>query len=287
MVLPFSTRRDRLPRRRERDVLRRLAVSLGMVTSLALGGCVTDRGDVTGSIAPAAPKSDTDKRGDAEQWGARYRADPTNKVAALNYARALRALTQYNQAVAVLENVAIKAPYDYEVLAAYGKALADAGRFKEAADVLSRAHTPENPNWSVLSSQGSVADQLGDHVQAQSYYDAALKIRPGDPGVLTNLGLSYALSNKLDVAENTIRQAARQPSADMRVRQDLALVLALEGKFGEAEQIAEVDLSPADAKASIASISAMIAQSNTWSQIQKGGGSHGRKPMRLSAAQAQ
>ena len=245
---------------------------LGLAVGLAvlLGGCVPDRNDITGSIAPAASTTG-DLRAESTKWGERYRANPTDKAAALNYARTLRGLTQFNQAVAVLESAAIKTPYDQDILAAYGKALADAGRLKEAAEVLPRAYTPDNPNWSVLSSQGSVADQLGDHVQAQNFYMTALKIKPGDPGVLSNLGLSLALSNRLSDAERAMRQAAQSPAADMRVRQNLALVLALQGKFGEAEQIAQQDLSPTDAAASVASIRTMIAQSNTWRAIQQSG----------------
>lgn len=247
-----------------------LARIAGCGLALALAGCVTDRGDVTGSIAATGPNTQAEQRAAASTWGERYRADPNNKQAALNYAQALRQTTQYNQAVAVLENLAIKMPYDRDVLGAYGKSLADAGRFKEAADVLSRAHTPENPNWSILSAQGSVEDQLGDHDKAQAYYDAALKIKPNDPHVLSNLGLSYALSNKLPLADQTLRQASAGPEADMRVRQNFALILALEGKFGEAEQVSQRDLSAADAQANVAAIRSMIAQSNTWRDIQRG-----------------
>lgn len=250
----------------------RMARPAGLCLLMALAGCVTDRTDVTGSISPTAtPKNDADLRATASTWGDRYRANPSDKTAALKYAHALRGLTQYEQATAVLETAAIKSPYDAEVLGAYGKALADTGKFKQAAEVLSRAQSPENPNWTILSAQGSVADQMGDHAEAQAFYTTALKIKPGDPSVLSNLGLSYALSNKLPLAEATMRQAAASPDADMRVRQNLALVLALEGRFGEAEQIAQVDLSPTDAAASVASIRAMIAQSNTWRDIQRSG----------------
>src|SRR6478735_2982598 len=78
---------------------------------------------------------------------------------------------------------------DREVLGAYGKALADAGRLKEASTVLANAHTPERPNWSILSAQGSVADQLGDHKQAQNYYEAAIRMPRDEPSVMSNLGL--------------------------------------------------------------------------------------------------
>jgi Flp pilus assembly protein TadD len=156
-----------------------------------------------------------------------------------------------------------------DVLGQYGKALADAGRLQEAAKVLENAHTPERPNWSILSAQGAVADQLGEHAQAQNYYAAALKIRPADPTVLSNLGLSFALARNLPRAEQTLREAAAQPGADMRVRQNLALVLGLQGKFAEAEEVSRRDLPPIDASANVASIRRMISQSNTWRDIRK------------------
>jgi Flp pilus assembly protein TadD len=87
--------------------------------------------------------------------------------------------------------------------------------------------------------------------------------------VLSNLGLSYALSKQLPLAEETLQTAAAQPDADMRVRQNLALVLSLQGKFAAAQDISRRDLSAMDAAANVASIRQMIAQSNTWSQIRK------------------
>ena len=84
-----------------------------------------------------------------------------------------------------------------EVLGAYGRALADTGNYKQALDVLSRAHTPEQPDWRMLSVQGAVLDQMGRHADAQRYYASALKIMPDEPSVLSNLGLSYALSKDL------------------------------------------------------------------------------------------
>ncbi len=205
----------------------------------------------------------------ADDLGRRYDADPDNKQIALTYARALRALTRYAQAVAVVQKLAAKYPKDMNVLGAYGKALADAGRLREAATVLPEAHTPEQPNWSILSAQGAVADELGDHDQAQAYYSAALKIAPNQPQVLSNLGLSYALAKQLPLAESTLQQAAAQPGADMRVRQNFALVLALEGKFDAAQKVAQQDLSPIDAAENVAAIPQMIAQADPWDEIRK------------------
>lgn len=228
-------------------------------------------GDLTASVGQDAvpPSSLPELESYASDLGQRYDADSGNKRIALAYARALRALTRYAQAVAVMQRLAIKYPKDMEVLAAYGKALADDGRLREAQMILPEAHTPDRPNWSVLSAQGAVADELGDHAQAQAYYAAALKIVPNQPQVLSNLGLSYALTKQLPLAESTLERAAAQPSADRRVRQNLALVLALEGKFDAAQNVAQQDLSPIDAAEDVAAIKQMIAQADPWDEIRK------------------
>ena len=52
------------------------------------------------------------------------------------------------------------------------------------------------------------------HASAQQYYLAALKIVPGEPSVMSNLGLSYALSRHLKEAESVLRNASMNPNAD-------------------------------------------------------------------------
>lgn len=259
-----------------RDGSARLLTLAGAIAcAVLLAGCQSNGlGDVTGSIGNGnrevtLPTAEPQLRSFAEEWGHKYDRDPNNKQVAVTYARALRALDEHASAVAVLQKLAVKYPKDLDVLGAYGKALADAGRLQEASQVLQHAHTPERPNWSILSAQGSVADQLGEHTQAQEYYAAALKIVPDQPQVLSNLGLSYALSKQLPRAEETLQHASTQAGADMRVRQNLALVLALEGKFTAAQEILQRDMSPVDAAGNVASIRQMIAQSNTWSEIRK------------------
>ncbi len=258
---------------------RALALMAALMTMTGLAGC-RSTGDITGSIGGATtplPAAPDQLQAYSDDWAKRYEANPGSKTAAINYARALRAQARSAQAVAVLQGTVIKNPADFEVLGAYGKALADAGRLKEAAETLSRSHTPERPNWSILSAQGAVADQMGEHEAAQGYYDAALKIVPGDPTVMSNLGLSYALSKQLPRAETALREAAAHPQADARVRQNFALVLALEGKFAEAEAVSRRDLAPAEAAANVTAIRSMIAQSNTWRDIQNPRAARGGK----------
>jgi Flp pilus assembly protein TadD len=259
---------------------RNRGAALALAALVGLSGCSKTINDVTGAInrsqAPATiPAEEGALRRFAEDWGRRYESNPKDKTAAITYVKALQGLGQNSQAVAIMQGLAIQNPQDLAVLAAYGKALANAGRLNEAADVLSRAHTPEKPDWSVVSTQGTIADELGNHEGARALYQEALKIRPNEPTVLSNLGLSYALSRQLPRAEETLTLAAAQPSADMRVRQNLALVLALEGKFEQAEEWSRRDLSPIDAAANVAQIRMMISQSNTWRDIQTGAAAAG------------
>ena len=146
------------------------------------------------------------------------------------------------------------------LLAAWGRALADNGNSQQAFDVLSRAHTPDNPDWRILSVQGTALDQLGRHEEARAYYASALKIAPDEPSVLSNLGLSYMLSRDLPKAEQTLRQAYASPRADARVRQNLGLVVGLQGRFAEAETIVKADLPPDEAAANVAYLKEMLSR---------------------------
>ena len=243
--------------RRQPSFTRLLAsAALTAMVAAGLGGCQTVS-DVTGSLAPKT-SPDPDPRGTADILGERYRSNPKDVDAALAYGQALRTTGQRSQAVAVLEQANIAHPGNKALLAAYGRALADNGNFQMAFDVLSRAHTPDNPDWRILSVQGTALDQLGRHDEARRYYASALKIVPDEPSVLSNLGLSYMLSKDLPKAEETLRQAYASTKADARVRQNLGLVVGLQGRFAEAESIVRADLPEEEAAANVAYLKQML-----------------------------
>jgi tetratricopeptide (TPR) repeat protein len=164
----------------------RLFASASLIAAIALAaaGCQTTQTgtDTTGAVTLApANQPDAAWRRDVEVYGQEYRADPTKVEPALRYAQALRATGQRAQAVAVLERLAMERPNNKTVLGEYGRALAEAGDYDQALDVLGRAHSPDQPDWHVLSAQGAVLDQMGRHAEAQRYYLTALKIVPDEP----------------------------------------------------------------------------------------------------------
>jgi Flp pilus assembly protein TadD len=231
------------------------------ILALLAGGCsnIGSR-DTTGSVGTA-------NTGSLETLGARYRQNPNDADAAIAYARELRANDQRAQAVAVLEQTSIRNPSSMPLLGAYGRAQADAGQYQQALATLERAHTPDNPDWRILNVQGAVLDQMGRHAEAQRHYASALKIRPNEASVLSNLGLSYMLTKDLKNAEATLRRGVAQPDAGPKVRQNLALVVGLLGRFEEAEKIASADLPESEAAANIAYLRQMLAQKGDWKKM--------------------
>jgi len=243
-------------------VARLLAGTATAITlAVALCSCQTAGDDVTGSLGEKSDvRRSADPRRDVELAQARFKANPKDAEAALQYGKALRAAGQRAQAVAVLEQATISHAGNKALLAGYGRALADNGNFQQAFEVLGRAHSPEDPDWRILSAQGATLDQLGRFEEARQYYSSALKIVPDEPSVLSNLGLSYVLSKDLPKAEETMRRAYGRAPADQRVRANLALVVGLQGRLAEAEKIVRADLPPDEAAANVTQLKRLLAR---------------------------
>jgi len=103
-----------------------------------------------------------------------------------------------------------------------------------------------------------------------------LRIAPDEPSVLSNLGLSYALSKDLVRAESTLRRATAHGRADTGVQQNLAVVVGLQGRFAEAKTIARADLPSEEAAANVTYLRQMLAQQNGLKQQ----GQPGKQPVR-------
>nr|WP_152045172.1 tetratricopeptide repeat protein [Aureimonas psammosilenae] len=251
-------------------------IALSMILGLSLAGCQSvspmHTGSIRSSAAPGKAKSfDTMNEGElraaTERYGAAYERDPKNKAIGLPYASLLQMTGRNDQSLAVMRQVAIANSKDREVLAAYGKSLAAAGELTKALETVRRAQTPDYPDWRLLSTEGAILDQLGKPEEARIAYRKALDIQPNEPAILSNLGMSFLLANDLKSAETTLSQAAARPGADSRVRQNLALVVGLQGRFEEAERIAGAELPPEEASANVAYLRQMLSQRNTWSML--------------------
>ena len=252
-----------------RSVLFRSAALIAI--GVAVASCASKSNLTTGSIArsgkPVGAMNATELRNAADSIGQAYEKNPRDSQVGMNYASVLRMNGRNDQALAVMQQVAINNPSNREVLAAYGKAQAAAGQLQQALDTILRAQTPDRPDWKLKSAEGAILDQLGRSGEARQRYREALDIQPNEPSVLSNLGMSYVLARDLKTAETYLRSAAQQPGADSSVRQNLALAVGLQGRFQEAETIARQELTAGQAEANVAYLRAMLTQQNAWKKL--------------------
>lgn len=262
-----------MPTNRMTNATGKRLITTAFIIALAasVAGCGTSK-LTTGSIGrPSGKPLETMSAGELHKatiaLGQSYAKNPNDKRIATNYAAALQMDGDADQSLAVMRKLAIVLPKDRDVLAAYGKALAANGQFEPALDAVRRAQTPEYPDWKLVSAEAAILDQLGQRDGARQNYRKALDLKPNEPSILSNLGMSYVLEGDLRTAETYMRSAAQQPNADSRVRQNLALVVGLQGRFDEAEKIASQELSPEQAQANVTYLRQMLAQQNAWSQL--------------------
>lgn len=244
---------------------------LAGAAAVALAGCAVN-------VASTAPMRSPDYSGQTAdeaqatvgQLATRYKANPHDKTTIIYYAAALRAAGQPAQAVAVIEAGLADNPKDVDLRVNYAKALAAAGRYNQALNVINDAIRPDAPDWNALLVKGAILDQTGNPSEARLIYSQALLIAPNEPSIEGNLGLSYAMTNDLPEAEQHLRKAAAMPGATSRIRQNLALVVGLEGRFDEARALYAAELPPDQVEQNMAYIKSMLSQQNRWAAIKAG-----------------
>jgi Flp pilus assembly protein TadD len=240
---------------------------LAGVAALALSACASNR-TTTMRSPDFSGLSTAESQSTLGQLAARYQKQPKDKVTIIYYSAALRANGQPEQAVAVLEAGLAIHGNDPDVRVAYAKALTSAGRFEQALTVVEDTINPASPDWNALSVKGAILDQMGRNQDARAYYKQALTIAPQEASLYANLGLSYAMTNELAEAEVQLRQAVRMRAATSQIRQNLALVVGLQGRFEECRAMFAAELAPDQVEANMAYIRALLTQQNRWDLIE-------------------
>ena len=196
--------------------------------------------------------------GATSQWARAFAKKPQDPQMALGYAKALKATGAKDRSLEILKTAYRANPTNGEIAAELGRVALEMGRVDIATHALKSAESQGVTDWRTLSAQGTLHAKKGEHDQAQKYYLAALKKKPDSASVTNNLALSYALDGKATESEALLRQAAANGHDDKRIRQNLALVLGVQGKFDEARQVASVDMTDAQAKSSMSYLRNML-----------------------------
>jgi Flp pilus assembly protein TadD len=218
------------------------------------------------SSDPSQKKASPQERAAAERldalsrsafWAREANLDPTDADAGVKLAASLRDLGRYDEAVGAVGKVLVLYPNNLDALLEAARNHIAQGKGFYALDPLRKAEAVAPKDWRVYSLMAVAREQNKQPTEARSAYDQALALSPDNPAVLSNLGLWYASHGQAAQAETYLRRAAAQPGATAQERQNLALVLGLQGKLGEAEQLMREDLPPEVADANLAYLKAV------------------------------
>ena len=142
-------------------------------------------------------------------------------------AHALRVAGSYEEAAKALGQLMIVAPDDVRVVGEYGKALTQLGRPGDALPFLERAIQLDANDWTLYSAIGVAYDQSDQHAKAHAAYEHALQLKPGQPDVLNNMGVSRMLAGNLGDAQKLLNQASQPGATQPKIGNNLALLETL------------------------------------------------------------
>lgn len=204
-------------------------------------------------------------------WAGEYQTFPNDLEAAQRFGEALRLGGRTDRAAEIAGEALNRFPGDRALMRTYGLAQLASGKPQQALRPLALLAQSDAQDWRARNALGAALDQLGRYEEARRAYAEALTLQPNDAGILTNMGVSHLLEGDPEEAEPILRQAVAQPNAPPQARQNLAISLALQGKFGEAEQLERVDLPPAQAAQNIAYLRGLLNDPRRWGDMQSGG----------------
>jgi Flp pilus assembly protein TadD len=249
-----------------------LGLSVVLAAAVVLTGCKSKSMELEADPISTASIGSGPSFKRTEALGKQWKSEPTNATAAIAYATSLEQLGQKPTQIDVLRTAATKTRGDAAAQSKLGKAQLAAGDVSGASETLQRGIELNPRDAQLRSILGVTLDQQTKHGEARELHQAALAMAPNDMSIMNNLAMSYALQGKLPDAEGILRKAMSNPNSKStpRVRQNLALVVGLQGRFDEAKQIASEDLPPDQVQANMAYLQQMLARQNTWAQLKEG-----------------
>ncbi len=240
----------------------------------------------TGKVAPAAPqKATAEQRALADRadpltrsvfWNQQLSIDPNDSEAALKLAAAQRAMGRHGEAADTAAAVVLREPRNVEALLEVGRSRIAQGQAFYGVENLRQAQELAPRDWRPVSLLGVAYEQVGRTADALAAYEEALRLSPENPAVLSNLAMFHLGTGEAIKAEMLLRRAVARPGATVQMRQNLALVLGLQGKITDAERLLREDLPPDLANNNLAYLKALTDDApdvpvRTWESLRTGG----------------
>ncbi len=246
-----------------------------LICGLAMGAMLTASPALASSAAPAAApaqaaasaqaasgpnKASPEVRAEADRlgaltraafWASQVNADPKDAEAGIKLTAALRTMGRYEEAAQAVDAVLVLQPQNIEALLERARVAVAQGQGFYAIDPARKAIVIAPKDWRAATLLAVALDQAQRPDEALEAHRKAMAIAPDNAVVLSNAAMFYASQGDKAGAETLLRKAVAEPDATLQVRQNLALVLGLEGKLAEAEKIERENLPPQMAQANL------------------------------------
>ena len=227
----------------------RAKVTLGL-SALVMGGTMVGCTANQGGVASASARSESSAA----------------KQAAIDADTAIKAFhgNAIDRAVSYAESAVSLQPRDAGYRALLGQVYLHDGRFTSAREAFADTLKLDPANGKVALNLALAQTAEGDWASARSTLDANTAIIP-----VADRGLAMALAGNPDGAVLVLTDAARDPSATAKTRQNLALALAMAGRWPEARAVASVDVGPAQIDKRITEWAAFTHPESASDQVAK------------------
>lgn len=229
-----------------------LVLVLGVALIMPIGGCAAgnttlDPFQFLANRSFSSTSSDVSEETNLKALGERFERDPSKPETGIAYATALQVAGQPDRALTVLKAGYDNNPDHIQLASEYGRLALKRGQVELAARVLQSADDPRRPDWRTISARGVALAKMDDFAGAIPFFERARAVAPDEPSVVNNLAMAYVAIGRLEEAEGLMRRIASRPDATRDMRQNLGLVLALQGRFDAAKAIVGQDKSEDDA----------------------------------------
>lgn len=266
-----------------------LAPALAMAGSLALAApaqagepktppaAVEPTGPRKASPAQRAEMRRADPLARAAFWGGEFAADSRDAEAGVALAQSLRSLGRHEDAADAAGKVLLVQPDNFDALLELARVHIARGQGFYAIEPARHAAALAPRDWRPQTLLGVAYEQAQRPDEASAAHRQAVALGPNEAAPNANYALHLASLGDLPGAEAQLRRAAAMPASTIQIRQNLALVIGLQGRIEEAEKLARQDLPPESVANNLAWLRAATsqpgstAQTRSWEAMKAGG----------------
>jgi tetratricopeptide (TPR) repeat protein len=162
------------------------------------------------------------------------RRRPDMPLAYLHEAQLLQARGDLSGAVEAARKAVALRPADEESVALLAVYLTQAGRPREAVDLLEPYAKASKPDLDLLTARGMGLAALGRREEALATFARARNTDPSNPMVFVNIGTVHLMAGEMEPARESFESALRIDAGLARAHNSLGVIAARQGRVGEA-----------------------------------------------------